>query len=316
MLVLVACAAGLSAQTSVLDLSKLPPPPEDPNAFKLSSDVELVLLDISVKKQSGGFATGLEQKDFKVFENGREQPITSFAAGDIPVTVGLVIDNSASVRAKRPEIVTAALAFVQNSNPHDEVFIVNFNDSVMMGLKPDVPFTDNHNILREALLTNPAQGRTALYDGIKAALEHLKHGRQDKKTLIVISDGGDNASDTTEREILDMALVSTATIYTIGIYDPEARDKNPGFLKDLAKTTGGEAYTPHGDSMELVASCKKIAEDVRNRYTVGFAPGDTRMDGKPRRLRVMAAAPPGEKFKVRTRTQYLLTPKTSRSRHQ
>lgn len=168
-----------------------PPPAEDPDAFRVRSDVELVLLDVSVKDGDGGFVSGLKQSDFKVYENKVEQKITTFAAQDTPVTVGLIVDNSGSVRPKKPEIVTAALTFVKNSNPQDELFVVNFNDRVIMGLPDDMPFTDNRTLLRQALLMNPAQGRTALYDALMAGFEHLDKGRLDKKTLVLISDGGD-----------------------------------------------------------------------------------------------------------------------------
>ena len=161
----------------------LPPPPSDPNEFRVSSDVELVLLDVSVKDGDGGFVSGLKLDDFKVLENKVDQKLTVFQAQDVPVTVGLIVDNSGSVRAKKPEIVTAALTFVKNSNPHDEVFIVNFNDRVFKGLPDNVPFTSDTRLLRDGLLLNPARGRTALYDALIAGLDHLEKGRLDKKTL-------------------------------------------------------------------------------------------------------------------------------------
>jgi len=282
------------------------PPPSDGNDFKISSEVELVLLDVSVKGADGGFVSGLKKEDFHIFDSKIEQPIRIFAAQDAPVTVGLVVDNSGSVRPKKPEIVTAALTFVTQSNPHDEVFIVNFNDTASLALPPETPFTSDRAILRTALLSNPAQGRTALNDALKIALEHLNQGRLDKKTLVLVSDGGDNASDTTKDEILKRAEHSLATIYTIGIFDSDDRDKNPGFLRELAKITGGEAYIPENKD-HLVGICEKIARDIRSRYTLGFAPSDIpgAKPGKPRPLRVMATDPTsGKKLEVRTRNQY------------
>ena len=149
-------------------------PPIDPNDFKLSSNVELVLLDASVKDPKGGFVSGLQKQNFQILENGRPQSITAFQAGDIPVTLGLVVDNSGSMRDKRPDVVVAALTFVQQSNPLDELFVVNFNDTVRFGLPPNRPFTDVHGPLREALLANPTEGRTSLNDALKAALAHLE----------------------------------------------------------------------------------------------------------------------------------------------
>jgi VWFA-related protein len=213
-----------------------PPPPEDPNAFRVSSDVELVLLDVSVKDKDGGFVSGLSKEDFTIFENKVEQRVSIFQSQDVPVTVGLIVDNSGSIRRKKPEIVTAALTFVKNSNRNDEVFVVNFNDRVLMGLPDDMPFSGDINMLRQALLSNPAQGRTALYDALKTGLEHLDKGRLDKKTLVLVSDGGDNMSKTTKDEIMRMAEQSHVTIYAVGLYDESAKDKDPGFLKDLARS--------------------------------------------------------------------------------
>jgi VWFA-related protein len=281
-----------------------PPPPEDPNAFRVSSDVELVLLDVSVKDKDGGFVSGLSKEDFTIFENKVEQRVSIFQSQDVPVTVGLIVDNSGSIRRKKPEIVTAALTFVKNSNPSDEVFVVNFNDRVLMGLPDDMPFSGDINMLRQALLSNPAQGRTALYDALKTGLEHLDKGRLDKKTLVLVSDGGDNMSKTTKDEIMRLAEQSHVTIYAVGLYDEDAKDKDPGFLKDLARITGGEAFLPHSDE-NIVEVCNKIAKDIRNRYTVGYVPSNREYDGKVRRLRVMANAPAGKKYHIRTRTHYL-----------
>jgi len=282
----------------------VPPPPADPNEFRVSSDVELVLLDVSVKDKDGGFVAGLKQEDFKVLENKLDQKLSVFQAQDVPVTVGLIVDNSGSVRPKKPEIVTAALTFVTNSNPNDEIFIVNFNDRVSMGLPDGTDFSADRRLLRDGLLLNPAQGRTALYDALMKGLDHLEKGRLDKKTLVLISDGGDNMSQATKDEMLRRAEESLATIYTVGIYDSSDKDRNPGFLKELAKITGGEAYLP-GELKELVPTCAKIAKDIRNRYTLGYAPSDRNFDGKPRKLKVIANAPAGKKYEVRTRSYYV-----------
>ena len=272
--------------------------------FKIRSEVELVLLDVSVKDSRGGFVSGLPKDSFKVFENKAEQDISVFQAQDVPVTVGLVVDNSQSVRPKRNEIVTAALTFVKNSNLQDEIFIVNFNDQVLKGLPRGVEFTDDHALLRDALLVNPARGRTALYDGLMEALAHIEKGRLDKKTLILIADGGDNMSETTQEAIIRRVGESLATIYTVGIFNPDDKDKDPGFLKQLAEISGGEYYRPRNIE-NLVAVCEKIAHDVRNRYTLGYTPKNLTFDGKVRKLRVLATNPgDGRQLEVRTRTQY------------
>jgi len=151
---------------------------------------------------------------------------------------------------------------------------------------------------------NVPQGRTALYDAIRTALEHLKKGKLDKKTLVVVSDGGDNASETTHAEIMKMAEASLATIYTVGIFNTDDKDKNPGFLKSLAHITGGESYMPESID-KLVGVCEKIAKDIRNRYTVGFAPADIQGPLKPRQIRIEVADGSGHKLQARTRTHYI-----------
>lgn len=296
--------AGETQRLMIPTQTVIPPPPPDPNEFRVRSEVELVLLDISVKDREGGFVSGLTKDSFKVFDNKAEQPIRVFAAQDAPVTVGLVVDNSGSVRPKKPDIVTAALTFVTQSNPQDELFVVNFNDSVKLGLPEDKPFTDDRQLLRDALLSNPAQGRTALYDALKLALEHLEKGRLDKKTLVLVSDGGDNSSETTRDEIMKLAERSLATIYTVGIFNPDDKDKNPGFLRALARMTGGEAFIPE-NSNHLVGICEKIAHDIRNRYTVGFVPAAAEDETKPHPVRVLATDSTGRKMEVRTRTHYI-----------
>jgi Ca-activated chloride channel homolog len=311
------CGAGLgfclsitaAAQTTVSPMPFSYPgpvlPPTDGNDFKLSSSVELVLLDASVRDPKGGFVANLGKENFTITEQGKPQEITTFQAGDIPVTLGLVIDNSASMRNKRPEVVTAALTFVQQSNPKDELFVVNFNDQVRMGLPDGMAFTDIHGPLRQALLGNPVEGRTSLFDALKVALKHLENGRQAKKTLVLVSDGGDNMSATTEDEVIELARLSRATIYTIGIYDSNDKDRNPGFLKKLAHITGGEAFLPDDHEGKLVGTCEKIAKDIRTRYTLGYIPANRVYDGKVRKIQVTATGADGAKYRVRTRTEYL-----------
>jgi len=176
--------------------------PQAGEDFKISATVDLVVLDVSVKDKQGGFVSGLNKDDFRVFENGKLQTITQFSNKDQPVTVGLVVDNSGSMAPKRPQVVTAALVFVGASNPLDEMFVLHFNDKVEHGLPDLVLFSDDIQQLRAALWRGPAAGRTALYDAVLAGLHQLDMGRQAKKTLIVISDGGDNISKHTFRDVM------------------------------------------------------------------------------------------------------------------
>ncbi len=277
--------------------------------FVIETTSRLVLLDVSVTDARGGFVGGLTENDFKVYEDGKQQKISQFANVDLPVTVGIVVDQSGSMQPKRPEVVTAALGFIHESNPHDEIFVVNFNDKVRFGLPQGVPFSDNAADLRSALWAGQPGGRTALYDGIAEALHQLDLGHHGRKTLIVISDGGDNASRHENLiGVMHDVLVSRATIYAVGIYDEDDPDRNPQVLSKLARTTGGEAYFPKMLD-EVIPICRKIAKDVRTRYTIGYIPATA---GKTQRsIRVTAATPQSGKLVVRTRTSYLFSPDTA-----
>lgn len=286
--------------------------------FKISTAVELVLLDVSVRDPEGGYISGLSKESFQVFENGAPQKITEFSRGDIPVAVGLVMDDSGSMRNKRAELNTAGLAFVEASNRQDQIFVVNFNDKVRTGLPDSLPFTDDLVLLRSALSRARPEGRTALYDAMAFSLEHLEKGRRAKKALIVVSDGGDNVSAHNFTQVLRRIQESSATIYTVGIYDEDDPDRNPAVLKRIAKISGGECFLP-AERHELTTICQKIAKDIRNRYTIGYIPVRTNTKAALRKIRVVASAPDREKLIVRTRTSYQLPeavtaePKASRS---
>jgi len=278
-------------------------PPEG-KEFTLSANVELVLLDVSVRDRQGGFVSGLQKDDFKVFENGKPQTITQFSNSDQPVTVGLVVDNSGSMAPKRPDVITAALVFVGASNPADEVFVVNFNDKVLKGLPDTVLFSDDITQLRAALWKGPSQGRTALYDAIMDSLHILDMGRQAKKTLIVVSDGGDNISKHSFRDVMEAVLASRATIFTVGIFDTDDPDRNPDVLKKLANVSGGVAYFPERPK-EVLDICRQIAKDIRSRYTLAYVPHDVERPGV-RHIKVEAVSPDRGKLIARTRTSYLV----------
>ncbi|MGH9665168.1 MAG: VWA domain-containing protein, partial [Bryobacteraceae bacterium] len=175
--------------------------------------VNLVLLDVSVRNHKGRLVPGLQRENFRVFEDGKAQTVTQFANTDLPVTVGLAVDSSGSMRRKRPEVITAALFFIQASNPLDEAFVVNFNDDVKFGLPPATPFSGNISQLRSALWMGDPDGRTRLYDAIITSLDRLNQGTRGKKALLVVSDGGDNYSRHTFDEALHAVEESRATVY-------------------------------------------------------------------------------------------------------
>ncbi|MGH7247635.1 MAG: VWA domain-containing protein, partial [Pseudomonadota bacterium] len=239
------------------------------NNATFKDDVNLVLLDVSVHNNKGGFVSGLEKSNFRVLEDDRPQTITQFANTDMPVTVGLVVDESGSMRQKRPDVIVAALVFIQASNPHDEIFVVNFNDDVTFGLPVSRPFSDNIQQLRAALWMGDPDGRTRLYDAIIAALGHLEKGRCGRKALIVISDGGDNYSKHAFEPTLRDVEESRATIYTVGVFDQTDPDRNPRVLERLSRATGGATYLPKSLA-EVPDVCRQIAKDIRTRYTLGY----------------------------------------------
>src|SRR5690349_16448383 len=196
--------------------------------YTLRVNVGEVVLHATVLNRRGTPIAGLTESAFQILEDRVPQPIKHFSHEDIPVTVGLVIDNSGSMAPKRAEVIAAALAFAASSNPQDQMFLVNFNEHVSFGLPHDVAFTDRSDELKDAMRTVKADGKTALYDAVAVALDHLKEGNRDKKVLIVVSDGADNASTHSRAQMLDLVTKSNAIIYTLGIYEPDdPENQNP-----------------------------------------------------------------------------------------
>jgi Ca-activated chloride channel family protein len=288
---------------SFLSRSLMGIPQDQRETYTIRSEVRLVLLDVSVKDRDGGFVSGLSKENFRVFENGRPQPVTVFDHDDLPVTVGILVDESRSMTPKRSDVLTAAQTFIEESNPHDEIFVLNFNDKVTRGLPPRTLFSDNLQQLRSALYRGIPEGKTALYDAVAAGLKQLELGRRDKKTLIVISDGGDNASEHNRGQMLDRVERSIATIYTIGLFEPDDPDRDPGVLQKLARMSGGEAYLPTSPA-EMVPVCRRIAKDIRTRYTIGYHPEEGNGSSALRHVTVRVSAPGHARLVTRTRSSY------------
>jgi len=277
-------------------------PRQEPQDFVIRSDVRLVLLDVAVKDRRGGFVAGLTKDNFTILENGAPQRITVFANEDVPVTVGILVDESRSMLPKHNDVLSAAGAFIQTSNPRDEVFVLNFNDDVKRGLPGATLFSDNIDQLRAALDRGAPRGMTAFNDAVVEGLRQLELGRRDKKALVAISDGGDNASRHTRAEMFDMVDRSIATIYTVGLLEPTNPDWNPGILKSLANVSGGEAFFLEGPS-GMTAVCEDIAKEIRTRYTIGYQP-PLNNHGSLRRIQVRVSAPGRSSLSVHTRTRY------------
>ncbi len=281
-----------------------------PHDYIIGVNVDMVVLQATALDHKGTLVSGLGQADFQIYEDGVLQPIKYFSHEDIPVTVGLVIDNSGSMKPKRHDVITAALTFARSSNPQDQIFVVNFNEKVSLGLPDNTPFTDHVSQLEVALSRVNADGQTALYDAVAVALEHLKLGNRDKKVLIVISDGGDNTSQHNLPQTMALARQSDAIIYTIGIFDEEDEDRNPHVLRELAKDTGGETFLPEA-LKDLAPICERIAHDIRNQYTLAYVPTNRKRDGTYRAIQVKASTPGRGRLSVRTRTGYFAPPAAS-----
>jgi VWFA-related protein len=279
-------------------------PPAGQAAFKVSVDVSLVVLPATVTDRQGALVTDLTQQDFAVYENGIAQRIQLFRNEDIPVAIGLIIDHSTSMSPKIADVLAASRVFVRSSNREDKMFVVNFNEVASLGLPTTVRFTDDTVALERAIMTTLTRGQTALYDAIALGLAQLQTANLDKKALIVVSDGGDNASRRKLDEIMKLAGESNAVIYTIGVFDSDDEDKNPSVLKHLAKATGGEAFFPDKVS-EVSAICERIARDIRHQYTLGYVPGNAAREGSYRSIRVLAHTAAQGKLSVRTRTGYI-----------
>ena len=271
--------------------------------YTIRSESRLVLLDVSVTDARGAFVSGLSKHSFTVTENGHPQEITVFDNREIPVTIGLVVDESRSMTPKTGDILTAAGIFIGESNPLDQMFVLNFNDSVRRGLPEKQLFSDNIQELSSALSRGRPEGRTALYDAVISGIQQLELGRREKKSLVVISDGGDNASGHSRREMLTEVENSVATVYAMGLFDEEDTDRNPGVLRQIAQISGGEAYFPENPS-GMIPACRKIAKDIRSRYTIGYVPQARNGKDELRHIQVRVAAPGYSRLHARSRTSY------------
>jgi Ca-activated chloride channel family protein len=287
-----------------------PPPGAQPQSdHRLKSAVELVVLHVTVADDRGQFVDDLKQDNFKVYEQKVEQKISFFSRDDVPVTMGLVIDNSGSMREKRAQVNAAAMTFVKTSNPQDEAFVVNFSDEYY--LDTDGDFTNDQKNLDEALSRIDTRGSTALYDAVIGSLAHLKKGHKDKRVLLLVTDGDDDASQKSFEDTIKAAEQSNATIYTIGVFSEDDLKTNKKMvrhskkvLSELAEATGGQAYFP--DTLDQVTPvCEQVAREIRNQYTVGYYPTNDTRDGTFRAVDLKVIPPNGRgKLMVRTRTGY------------
>src|ERR1051326_868527 len=279
-------------------------------SYTLSVETLEVQLPISVLDKDGRPVNGLTKDQFQIFEDKVPQTIKTFRHEDIPLSLGLVIDNSGSMRSKRERVNGAALSFVREGNPDDETVIVNFDDSAYL----EQDFTSSIGDLVDALDNIDARGETALYDALYLSADHVKSGKKDKKALLLISDGEDNVSKYGLNKVVEALRESKVTLYAIGLL--EDNDQRGGLFKKppskkakenlakFAEITGGEAQFPKSlDEVEEIV--KDIAHDLRNHYTIGYTPTNRKMDGSWREIRVKVNPPKTvSKITVRTKQGY------------
>ncbi|MGA7589042.1 MAG: VWA domain-containing protein [Candidatus Sulfotelmatobacter sp.] len=282
--------------------STQPQAPPDNGTFVIRTDVDEVLLHATVVDDKQRIVTDLGRSAFSVFEDGKPQTIISFHHEDIPVAMGIVIDNSGSMREKRAKVNAAALNLVRSSNPQDEVFVVNFNDEYYL----DQDFTNDLLKLKEALEKIDARGGTALYEAVVASADHLKRdARLERKVLFVVTDGEDNASrETLEQAVKQLQEENGPSVYAIGILGDEEHPKRAKrALEIIAQRTGGIAFFPKTlDEVDEIS--RQVAHDIRNQYTIGYKPTNPKGTGGFRTIRVEAKAKGHGKMLVRTKSGY------------
>jgi Ca-activated chloride channel homolog len=269
------------------------------------SDTRLVVLHASVADKRGKLLTDLNQSAFRVFENGQPQQVKIFRREDVPVSLGIIIDDSGSMMSKRSRVEAAALNMVRESNPQDEVFIVNFNDDAYL----DVPFTSDIRKMEQGLARIDSRGGTAMRDALNMSLDYIHaDAKKDKKVLLIITDGNDNASNVSLEKVVNRANRSDTLIYAIGLFSEEEKreaSKARRALNELTTATGGLAFYPK-EVAEVQALATQVAHDIRNQYTIAYSPSIQALDGSYRQIKVTVDAP--GKPTVRTRSGYYASP--------
>jgi len=271
------------------------------NQYVFRAEAQEVVLHATVLDQRQRLVTNLNKNDFTVYEDGQQQQITKFTREDIPVSIGILVDNSGSMRDKRQAVNTAALDLVKGSNPEDEVFIVNFSDEAII----DTDLTSDVAKMQEGLQQVDSRGGTALYDAVVASADYLaKKGRREKKVLLVVTDGEDNAStDTLEQAVRRVQDDNGPTVYSIGILGGEREKRARRALEQLALHTGGVAFFPK-DLGEVDQIARAVARDIRNQYSIYYRPTRPQQQGGFRQVKVDAHAPGYGRLQVRTRSGY------------
>ena len=270
------------------------------------------MLNVTVREKGNRYLDGLPKDAFTVFENDRPQPVRFFLHDDAPVTMGLLIDNSGSMQPNRDLVVAAASAFAKTSNPQDDMFALVFNEEVHSALTTESPFTRDPVALRDALQRAvTTRGRTALYDAMARGLEYVEEGTHDRKVLVVVSDGADNASSEPFDELVKKIKSSNVLVYSVAIADPVEMVPAWKRLRELSDASGGELFRP-GSVKQVNEVLQKIAQEIRHTYVMAYEPLDAVPAGGTRRIRVEVQAPTKQRITVRARAGFASGPKRER----
>lgn len=276
--------------------------PDPQTTFTSRSD--LVVLHVNVFDGRSDAVPDLPRTVFHVIEDNTRQDITFFSSADVPVAVGLVLDNSGSMIARHHMVLAGGAAFARSTHPEDELFTIHFNEHVQFGLPASIPFTSRQLLLQAALAKYRPGGKTALHDAVIAGLDHLERATHQKRVLVVLSDGDDNASRASEKAMIERARDSDVIIYTVSNANQRiGMAGDAGLLRDLADVSGGVAYFPGSDE-KVVESLDEIAGNIRRGYTIGYVPSNAARDGGFRRVKVMVLVPGRTRLSVRTRDGY------------
>jgi Ca-activated chloride channel homolog len=266
---------------------------DEPAPFVLNVNSDFMVLHVSVLDEKDRTVGGLTMENFRVRENGVPQPITVFKHEDIPVSLGLVIDNSRSIEARKARLDAAALSFVRQSNPDDESFVVHFDFDARLSRD----FTSQISDLEQSLAASKPFGQTAIYDALILAINHMQKAGRQKKALLLVTDGIDNASKATFSEVLETVKHSQVAIIVVGLLSAAEGAKAEATLAQLADASGGRAYFPD-DVDQARLMMERAAHDLRTQYTIGYVPSDNVHDGTWRSVRVEIIPPPGTKEKL------------------
>ncbi len=277
---------------------------QDPAAPVFKAQSELVVLHVNVFDGRSDAVADLPQGGFQVAEDDVPQQIAFFNSEDVPVAVGLVVDNSGSMITRHAMVVAGTKAFAESSHPDDELFPIVFNEHVAFGLPDDVPFTKSRAQIEVAVARFAPAGKTALHDAVVAGLEHLQEASHQKRVLVVLSDGEDNASMHSDDAMFERAARSDALIYTISTADLMHDVGKPRVLKKLAQVSGGTFYEPRTEGA-VVHAFREIAGNIRRGYSIGYVPTNQTRDGRYRRVKVSVRVPGYRNLKVVARDGYL-----------